>query len=116
MKTKLVSLITGLALIGISNASVLLNYSYDSGAIVALVNEYNGVYQYHYTFNKQEFTHSTQDLSHFEFAVCSNFTISNIQTNGITIGSVDQTPTSFNQILFGHHLNHRIVLSLEISP
>lgn len=86
---------TGLALVAMSNASVILNYPHDSGAIVALVTEFNGGFKYHYTFNKQEFTQSTQDLSHFEFAVCSNFTITNVQTNGVTIGSFDHQSNLF---------------------
>ena len=86
---------TGLALVAMSNASVILNYPHDSGAIVALVTEFNGGYLYHYTFKKNEFSNSTQDLSHFEFAVCSNFTISNVQTNGVTIGSFDHQPNLF---------------------
>lgn len=80
MKTALVCALMGSPALA---AQVSLNYSYDSGAIVSMVQELNGIYTYSYEFNKKEFE-KYRDLSNFYFYICDSVEISNIQTINVS--------------------------------
>ena len=85
MKNKTMKIASVCALMGSPAlaAQVSLDYSYDSGAIVSMVHEFEGMYSYSYEFNKKEFE-KYRDLSNFYFYICDSVNILNIQTTNIS--------------------------------